>query len=48
MKGAVGGCHYGAVRFEANVETSPEPLDCNCSICPRTGFLQQNKMAMSI
>ncbi|MGB5724394.1 MAG: GFA family protein [Parasphingorhabdus sp.] len=34
-----GGCHCGAVRFEANVETSPELLDCNCSICARTGFL---------
>lgn len=34
-----GGCHCGAVRFEAEVETSPELLDCNCSICARTGFL---------
>jgi len=33
-----GGCHCGAVRFAAEV---PEPaiiLDCNCSICRRTGF----------
>lgn len=34
-----GGCHCGAVRFEAHVETAPELLDCNCSICARTGFL---------
>lgn len=34
-----GGCHCGAVRFEAIVEPSPELLDCNCSICARTGFL---------
>lgn len=34
-----GGCHCGAVRFEAHVEGSPEMLDCNCSICARTGFL---------
>ena len=34
-----GGCHCGAVRFEAEVETSPQLLDCNCSICVRTGFL---------
>ncbi|MDM8011687.1 MAG: GFA family protein [Parasphingorhabdus sp.] len=35
----VGGCHCGAVRFEAQVEQEPELLDCNCSICARTGFL---------
>tara|TARA_R110000824_G_scaffold38584_3_gene117732 strand:- start:1531 stop:1905 length:375 start_codon:yes stop_codon:yes gene_type:complete len=34
-----GGCHCGAIRFEAQVETAPELLDCNCSICARTGFL---------
>ncbi|MEJ6595490.1 GFA family protein [Parasphingorhabdus sp.] len=34
-----GGCHCGAVRFEAYVENSSEMLDCNCSICVRTGFL---------
>lgn len=34
-----GGCHCGAVRFEVG---SPEPLDvveCNCSICLKSGFL---------
>lgn len=40
MKAKVtGGCHCGAVRFEAYAENSPEMLDCNCSICARTGFL---------
>ncbi len=34
-----GGCHCGAVRFEAEVEGSPELLDCNCSICSRTRYL---------
>lgn len=35
-----GGCHCGAVRFEALVrEARPEVLDCNCSICAKTGFL---------
>ena len=34
-----GGCHCGAVRFEGTVENAPELLDCNCSICARTGFL---------
>lgn len=34
-----GGCHCGAVRFEVD---APEPLDvveCNCSICLKSGFL---------
>lgn len=34
-----GGCHCGAVRFEADVEPQAEVLDCNCSICRMTGHL---------
>lgn len=35
-----GGCHCGAVRFEADVGEQPVPaLDCNCSVCSMTGFL---------
>ena len=35
-----GGCHCGAVRFEAKVPDPPVPaLDCNCSVCSMTGFL---------
>ncbi len=35
-----GGCHCGAVRFEAQVPEPPVPaLDCNCSVCRMTGFL---------
>ena len=35
-----GGCHCGAVRFEADVGQAPVPaLDCNCSVCRMTGFL---------
>jgi len=35
-----GGCHCGAVRFEAEIGDPPVPaLDCNCSICRMTGFL---------
>jgi hypothetical protein len=37
---ARGGCHCGAVRFEAELADPPVPaLDCNCSICSMTGFL---------
>ncbi|MBV8908405.1 MAG: GFA family protein [Sphingomonas sp.] len=35
-----GGCHCGAVRFDAEVGEPPvAALDCNCSICRMTGFL---------
>ena len=33
-----GGCHCGEVRFEAEVPAAVEVLDCNCSICAKTGF----------
>jgi len=33
-----GGCHCGAVRFEADVPREVTVLDCNCSICAKTGF----------
>lgn len=37
---ATGGCHCGAVRFQAEVGEPPVPaLDCNCSVCSMTGFL---------
>ena len=35
-----GGCHCGAVRFEAKLPDEPiEAWHCNCSICKRTGYL---------
>jgi hypothetical protein len=35
-----GGCHCGAVRFNAQLPVAPVPaLDCNCSVCSMTGFL---------
>ena len=35
-----GGCHCEAVRFEAVLPEPPVPaLDCNCSVCSKTGFL---------
>ena len=33
-----GGCHCGAVRFAAELPAAVEVLDCNCSICAKTGF----------
>jgi hypothetical protein len=35
-----GGCHCGAVRFEAELAETPVPaLDCNCSVCRMAGYL---------
>ena len=34
-----GGCHCGAVRFEIAVPDTPELLDCNCSMCAKSGYL---------
>ena len=34
-----GGCHFGRVRFEVDAPARIEVLDCNCSICRRTGYL---------
>lgn len=39
MTKALGGCHCGAVRFEIDVPAAVEVLDCNCSMCAKTGFL---------
>jgi len=34
-----GGCHCGAVRFEAALPDVIEAQSCNCSICEKTGFV---------
>lgn len=34
-----GGCHCGRVRFEVDAPARIEALDCNCSICARSGYL---------
>ena len=34
-----GGCHCGAVRFEASLAAVVEAQSCNCSICEKTGFI---------
>lgn len=34
-----GGCHCGAVRFEAALPAVVEAQSCNCSMCARTGYV---------
>ncbi|MGE0830141.1 MAG: GFA family protein [Hyphomonadaceae bacterium] len=34
-----GGCHCGAVRFEARLERGAEAQTCNCSMCAKLGFI---------
>ena len=34
-----GSCHCGAVAFEVEAPTPLVALDCNCSICTKSGFL---------
>ena len=34
-----GSCHCGAVTFEVRTGPAVELVDCNCSMCHRTGYL---------
>src|SRR5918999_2856033 len=34
-----GGCHCGRVRFEVLAPACIEVIDCNCSICAKSGYL---------
>jgi hypothetical protein len=34
-----GGCHCGRVKFEVEAPAAIEALECNCSICAKSGFL---------
>lgn len=39
MRWKQGGCHCGAVRFKVLAANEIEAVECNCSICRKTGFL---------
>ncbi len=34
-----GGCHCGAVSFEVLMPDEVEAVDCNCSMCAKTGYV---------
>ncbi len=34
-----GGCHCGAVKFEATGPAKPDMIKCNCSMCDKTGYI---------
>lgn len=34
-----GGCHCGRVRFALRAPARIEVMDCNCSICAKSGYL---------
>ena len=34
-----GGCHCGGVAFEVRTSPEVELVDCNCSMCSKTGYL---------
>jgi hypothetical protein len=34
-----GGCHCGRVRIEVDAPARIEVIDCNCSVCAKSGYL---------
>jgi hypothetical protein len=35
----IGGCHCGRIRFEVEAPAVIEAVECNCSICAKSGYL---------
>jgi hypothetical protein len=35
----VGGCHCGRVKFQIEAPATLEALECDCSICAKSGYL---------
>jgi hypothetical protein len=35
----LGGCHCGRVRFEVDAPARLRVIDCNCSMCAKSGYL---------
>jgi hypothetical protein len=35
----MGGCHCGRVKFEVEAPAVIEAVECNCSICAKSGYL---------
>lgn len=35
----LGGCHCGRVRFELDAPARLQVIDCNCSMCAKSGYL---------
>jgi hypothetical protein len=34
-----GSCHCGAVRYSVSLDTTQQAIECNCSMCGRSGSL---------
>jgi hypothetical protein len=34
-----GGCHCGRVKFQVEAPEEIEAIECNCSVCSKSGFL---------
>lgn len=34
-----GGCHCGSIRFEVTAPAEIKAIECNCSMCGKSGFL---------